>query len=137
MRTTRIASPLTLPWHLGMPFEAAYALAGTPREYGMVVGQEAAALAHRLYAASTRIDPALLAPALDQLLVHVESAEDTAPIFDALDPWRLARAVGQTLLAATRGNRSPARQAFAERFLAALRGRGEPEAILRRMEALR
>lgn len=101
-----------------------------------IAALDATELAHRLYAASAHPDRSCLAPVLDQLLVHFESAEDMAPIFAALDPWRLTRAVGQTLLAATRGNQSPARQAFAERFLAATRGRGEPEAIIRRMETL-
>jgi hypothetical protein len=49
-----------------------------------------------------------------------------AALFERLDPSRLVRAVGQTLLASTRlsGDRSVARQDFLSRFLEDLRSRG-------------
>jgi hypothetical protein len=62
-------------------------------------------------------DPATL----DQMREFVGAApfEQTEALFDRLDPSRLPRAVGQTLLASTRlaGYTSQARSDFLERFL--------------------
>jgi hypothetical protein len=99
------------------------------------------ALIEQLYAASSRHDRSAVAPALDRLLDYVDSwspvsPERVAALFERLDPSRLVRAVGQTLLAATRlaSRGSAARQAFLSRFLEDLRVRGTPEATIRRLE---
>lgn len=94
-----------------------------------------------LYAVSSHSDRSRVASALDRLLEYVDHWSATAPehvvaLFERLDPARTVRAVGQTLLAATRMSRDhlPARQAFLERFLADLRARGTPETTIRRLE---
>jgi hypothetical protein len=99
------------------------------------------ALIDLLYAASSHPDRSRIAPALDRLLDYVDhwsevSPEPIAALFERLDPSRLVRAAGQTLLAATRldGHRSAARQAFLSRFLEDLRARGTPETAIRRLE---
>jgi hypothetical protein len=99
------------------------------------------ALLTMLYAASSHGDRSRIGPALDRLLAYLEywsasSPEQVAALFDQLEPSRLVRAVGQTLLAAARlaGNRSMARQGFLLRFLEDLRIRGTPEAVIARLK---
>ncbi|MFO0762065.1 MAG: hypothetical protein U0359_36840 [Byssovorax sp.] len=94
-----------------------------------------------LYTASSHSDPSRMAPALDRMLEYVEhwstvTPEQIATLFERLDPSRLVRAVGQTLLAATRlaCHASAARQTFVSRFFADLRARGTPEPTVRRLE---
>jgi hypothetical protein len=97
------------------------------------------ALLQMLYAASSHSDRSRLAPALDRLLVYVSywgtESGRVAALFERLDPSRLVRAVGQTLLASTRlaGDRSVARQEFLTRFLEHLRERNTPEAVIARL----
>ncbi len=97
-------------------------------------------LLEQLYAASAHSDRSRVAPALDCVLAYVDhwsalSPERIAVLFDRLEPARLVRAVGQTLLAATRldGRHSTSRQAFFLRFLDDLRARGTPEPTIRRL----
>ena len=86
------------------------------------------ALMEQLYAASVREDRAGVGPALDSLLEYVERCHTVRDLrsmdalYDALEPARLVRAVGHTLLAATWliGDRSAARAQFALRFVADL-----------------
>jgi len=99
------------------------------------------ALLEMLYAASSHSDRSRIAPALDRLLAYVAHRSMSSPgrvatLFERLDPSRLVRAVGQTLLASTRlaGDRSVARQEFLSRFLEDLRIRGTPEAIIARLQ---
>ena len=101
---------------------------------GMRVPPLLDALVDLLYVASSHSDRSRVAPALDHLLEYVDRWSGVSParvaaLFARLDPSRLVRAVGQTLLAATRLERhqSAARQAFLARFLEDLRGRGTPE----------
>ncbi len=93
-----------------------------------------------LYEASAHEDRSKVGPALDRLLEYVDYWTDLAPdrvdaLFENLDPSKLRRAVGQTLLAATRldGFRSAARQSFYARFIDDLRTQGTPEATIRRL----
>jgi hypothetical protein len=93
-----------------------------------------------VYVASSHSDRSRIAPALDRLLSYLDhwravSPERVAALFERLDPSRLVRAVGQTLLASTRlsGDRSVARQEFLSRFLEDLRSRGTPEAMIARL----
>lgn len=99
------------------------------------------ALLGLLYAASSHRDRSRIAPALDRLLDYVDhwnavSPERVTALFDRLAPSRLARAVGQTLLASTRlaCYRSVARREFLSRFLENLRDRGTPEATIARLQ---
>lgn len=99
------------------------------------------ALLRTLYDASSYSDRSRIPPALDRLLAYVAywnatSPERVAALYDRLEPSRIVRAVGQTLLAATRlsGDRSHARQEFLSRFLADLRTRGTPEAVIERLQ---
>lgn len=108
---------------------------------GMRVPPLLDALVDLLYVASSHSDRSRVAPALDHLLEYVDHWSGVSParvaaLFARLDPSRLVRAVGQTLLAATRLERhqSAARQAFLARFLEDLRGRGTPETTIRRLE---
>jgi hypothetical protein len=98
------------------------------------------ALLEMLYAASSHSDRSRVAPALDRLLAYVgywsvSSPERVTALFERLEPSRLVRAVGQTLLAATRlaGDRFVARHAFLARFLDDLRIRGTPDAVIARL----
>jgi hypothetical protein len=98
------------------------------------------ALLRMLYTASSHSDRSRIAPALDRLLEYLDywsvaSPGRVAALFERLEPSRLARAVGQTLLASTRlaGDRSAARQEFLARFLEDLRIRGTSEAIIVRL----
>jgi hypothetical protein len=99
------------------------------------------ALLRMLYSASSHTDRSRIAPALDRLLAYVDHRSMSSPgrvatLFESLDPSRLVRAVGQTLLASTRlaGDRSVARQEFLARFLEDLRIRGTPEPIIARLQ---
>lgn len=99
------------------------------------------AVLRMLYAASSHSDRSHIARALDRLLAYVDywraaSPERVAALFDRLEPARLVRAVGQTLLASTRlaCDRSVARQEFVSRFLEDLRTRGTPEARIARLQ---
>ena len=98
------------------------------------------ALLEMLYAASSHSDRSRIAPALDRLLAYLDhwrafSPGRVAVLFERLDPSRLVRAVGQTLLASTRlaSDRSVARQEFLSRFLEDLRVRGTPEEMIARL----
>lgn len=98
------------------------------------------ALLESLYGASAHSDRSRVAPALDRLLAYVgywsvASRRRVDMLFERLDPSRLVRAVGQTLLASTRlaGDRSVARQEFLARFLEDLRIRGTDEAVITRL----
>jgi len=98
------------------------------------------ALLETLYSASSHSDRSRIAPALDRLLTYVGYWNVVSPgrvdaLFETLDPSRLVRAVGQTLLVSTRlaGDRSIARQEFLARFLEDLRIRGTDEAIITRL----
>lgn len=98
------------------------------------------ALLELLYAASSHSDRSRIAPALDCLLAYLGywnavSPRRVAAIFERLDPSRVVRAVGQTLLASTKlaGDRSIARQEFLSRFLEDLRVRGTSEATIARL----
>jgi len=93
-------------------------------------------LLEELYAASSCSSRSYIAPALDSMLTHVKHWRERAPelitaLFERLEPSRLVRAVGQTLLASTRhaGGCSIviARRAFLSRFLEDLRIRNTPE----------
>jgi hypothetical protein len=97
-------------------------------------------LLQRLYDASAYSDPSRIGPALDNMLEYVEYwsvvlPEHVVTLFDRLEPSRLVRAVGQTLLASTKldGDRSSARQAFIVRFLEDLRIRGTSENTIARL----
>jgi len=97
-------------------------------------------LLRMLYTASSHSDRSRIAPALDRLLEYLDywsvaSPVRVAALFERLEPSRLVRAVGQTLLASTRlaGDRSAARQEFLARFLEDLRIRGTPEAMITRL----
>jgi hypothetical protein len=97
-------------------------------------------LLRMLYAASSHSDRSRLAPALDCLLAYVSywstvSPSRVAALFERLDPSRLVRAVGQTLLASTQlvSDRPVARQKFLARFLEHLRARNTPEAVIARL----
>jgi len=97
-------------------------------------------LLETIYAASSHSDRSRIAPALDRLLSYVDywsaaSPERVAALFERLEPSRIVRAVGQTLLASTRlaGDRSMARQEFFSRFLEDLRIRGTSEAVIARL----
>src|SRR5690606_38775824 len=95
------------------------------------------ALLDLLYAASSSDERSRIAPALDRMLEYVDHwSTGVDALFERLDPSRVVRAVGQTLLAAARqvGYRSAARQAFLARFIEDLRMRGTPEATIRRLE---
>jgi hypothetical protein len=98
------------------------------------------ALLGMLYAASSHGDRSHVPPALDRMLAYlgrsrVSSPGHIAALFERLEPSRLVRAVGQTLLASTRlaCDRTVARQEFLSRFLEDLRIRGAPEAIIARL----
>jgi hypothetical protein len=98
------------------------------------------ALLEALYGASAHGDRSRIAPALDRLLAYVTYWSAASPrrvdaLFERLDPSRLVRAVGQTLLASTRlaGDRYSARQEFLKSFLEDLRIRGTDEAIITRL----
>lgn len=98
------------------------------------------ALLESLYGASAHSDRSRVAPALDRLLAYVGYWSVASPrrvdaLFERLDPSRLVRAVGQTLLASTRlaGDRSVARKEFLSRFLEDLRIRGTDEAVITRL----
>lgn len=98
------------------------------------------ALLEMLYVASSHGDRSLVPAALDRLLEYLDHWGSSSPgriaaLFDRLDPSRLVRAVGQTLLAWTRlaGDRSAARREFLARFLVDLRIRGTPEATISRL----
>jgi hypothetical protein len=98
------------------------------------------ALLRMLYVASSHSDRSRIAPALDRLLAYLghwsaASPGRVAALFERLEPSRLVRAVGQTLLASTRlaCDRSVARQEFLSRFLEDLRIRGTPEAMIARL----
>ncbi len=98
------------------------------------------ALVTMLEEASSHGDRSRVAPALDRMLSYVDhwsamSPARVAELFERLTPSRLVRAVGQTLLAATRlaGDRSPARSAFLARFLEDQRARGTPEETIARL----
>jgi hypothetical protein len=98
------------------------------------------ALLEMLYAASSHSDRSRIAPALDRLLAYVEHWSASSParvaaLFERLDPSRVARAVGQTLLAEARltCDRSVARRGFLSRFLEDLRIHGTPEAMIVRL----
>jgi len=93
-----------------------------------------------LYAASSHSDRSRIAPALDRLLAYLDHWRASSPgrvaaLFKQLEPSRLVRAVGQTLLASTRlaGDRSVARQEFLARFLEDLRSRGIAEEVIARL----
>jgi hypothetical protein len=93
------------------------------------------ALVEMLEAASSHSDRSLIPAALDRLLEYLDHWSASSPgrvvaLFDRLNPSRLVRAVGQTLLASTRlaGDRSAARREFLVRFLDDLRNRGTSEA---------
>lgn len=99
------------------------------------------ALIASLYVASSHEDRSRVAPALDRLLDYVDrwsqvSPERVAMLFERLEPARLVRTVGQTLLAATRlaCHDSAARRAFLSHFLEDLRARGTSEATIRRLQ---
>ena len=90
-----------------------------------------------LYAASSHSDRSLIPAALDRLLEYLDHWSSSSPgrvtaLFEQLDPSRLVRAVGQTLLASTRlaGVRTAARREFLARFVEDLRNRGTPEALI-------
>jgi hypothetical protein len=98
------------------------------------------ALLALLYTVSSDRDRSRIAPALDRLLEYVDCWSASAPervdaLFDQLVPSRIVRAVGQTLLAATRLPRfqSNARSGFLSRFLEDLRARGTLEATIDRL----
>jgi hypothetical protein len=98
------------------------------------------ALVTMLEEASSHGDRSRVAPALDRMLSYVDSWSALSParlaeLFERLTPSRLVRAVGQTLLAATRlpGDGSPARRAFLAAFLEDLRARGTPEETIARL----
>jgi hypothetical protein len=93
-----------------------------------------------LYEASAYSDRSRIGRALDDMLAYVEYwsfvlPEHVVTLFDRLEPSRLVRAVGQTLLASTKldGDRSSARQAFIVRFLEDLRIRGTSDAVIARL----
>ena len=93
-----------------------------------------------LETASSHSDRSHIPPALDRMLDYLDHWRPSSPgciatLFERLDPSRLVRAVGQTLLASTRlaGDRSVARQEFLARFLEDLRVRGIPEAVVARL----
>jgi hypothetical protein len=97
-------------------------------------------LVEMLESASERSDRSLIPAALDRLLEYVDhwsssSPEDVAALFERLDPSRLVRAVGQTLLAWSRfaGDWSAAREKFITRFIEDLRDCGTPEAVITRL----
>jgi hypothetical protein len=99
------------------------------------------ALVEMLEAASSHSDRSLIPAALDRLLEYVDHWSSSSPgriaaLFERLDPSRLVRAVGQTLLASTRlaGDRSAARRGFLVHFLEDLRIRGTPEATISRLQ---
>ena len=90
-----------------------------------------------LHAASSHSDRSLIPAALDRLLDYLDHWSESSPgrvvaLFERLDPSRLVRAVGQTLLASTRlaGDRTAARREFLARFVEDLRNRGTPEALI-------
>ncbi len=92
-------------------------------------------LLEMLYAASWHKDWSLIPAALDHLRRcldnwHINSYNPI--LFEQLDPSRLVRLIGQTLLASTRSlvGQSAARQAFLSRFLDDLRIRGTPESTI-------
>jgi hypothetical protein len=98
------------------------------------------AVLETLYSASSHGDRSRIGPALDRLLAYVGYWSVASPgrvdaLFERLDPSRLVRAVGQTLLASTRlaGDRSVARKEFLSRFLEDLRIRGTDEAVITRL----
>lgn len=98
------------------------------------------ALVGMLYAASSHGDRSGIPPALDHMLAYLDrwrasSPERIAALFERLEPSRLVRAVGQTLLASTRlaCDRSVARRKFVSRFLEDLRIRGTPEGVIARL----
>ena len=99
------------------------------------------ALLEMLYAASSHSDRSHIAPVLDRLLAYLDHWRTFSPgrvdaLFERLDPSRLVRAVGQTLLASTRlaCDRSVARHRFLSRFLDDLRIRGTPEATITHLQ---
>lgn len=131
---------------------------GTPIPSGQVTDQDSAeifqdldrlaamdpisleALLTMLYSASSHEDRSRVASALDHMLACVDHWSSMRParvvaLFERLEPSRLVRAVGQTLLASTRldRDRSPARRDFLSRFLEDLRVRGVPEARIARL----
>jgi hypothetical protein len=98
------------------------------------------ALLEMLYAASSHLDQSRIARALDCLLAYADhwrasSPEHVATLFEQLDPSRLTRSIGQTLLASTRCDLSVARRKFLSRFLEDLHSRGAPEAQIARLRA--
>jgi hypothetical protein len=93
-----------------------------------------------LYVASSHSDRSLIPAALDRLLEHLDHWSESSPgrvteLFERLDPARLVRAVGQTLLASTRlaGEQTAARREFLARFVEDLRNRGTTEATITRL----
>lgn len=105
-----------------------------------IVSTSLDALLGMLYAASSHGDRSRIAPALDRMLAYLDHWRSSSPervtaLFERLEPSRLVRAVGQTLLASTRlaGDRSAARQEFLSRFLEDLRIRGTHEASIARL----
>lgn len=92
------------------------------------------------YAASSHSDRSLIPAALDRLLEYLDHWSASSPgrvteLFERLDPSRLVRAVGQTLLASTRlaGDQTAARREFLARFVEDLRNRGTPQALIARL----
>lgn len=144
---------------LGEPYTSRFVMEdGTPVPPDQITEQESAELSadlqylsrsdppavdvllEQLYAASSHSDRSRVAPALDRLLAYVDHWSALSPkrvdaLFEQLEPSRLLRAVGQTLLAATRldAHLSHARQLFLVRFMDDLRARGTPEATIRRL----
>lgn len=95
---------------------------------------------HAASSTASRGDRARVASVLDRLRAFVEHWEPRDPgrvaeLFGRLDPSRLVRPVGQTLLASTRSRalRSVERRDFLARFLDDLRARGTSGATIERL----